>query len=55
MTDMRQLACNMLEMENISKRSKKRKPTFSNVGAFDLRVTTLHGKGGEMNGKNCKQ
>lgn len=47
-------ACNTQEMENISNRLKKPKPTFSNVGAFDSQVTTLHGKGGEMNGENCK-
>lgn len=46
--------CNMQEMENISNRSKKPKPTFINVGAFDLQVTTLQRKGGEMYGKNCK-
>lgn len=51
---MRQLACNLQEVENISKRLKKRKTTFSGVGAFGLRVTTLQRKGGEMNGKNCK-
>lgn len=51
---MRQLACNLQEVENISKRLKKPKPTFINVGAFDLKVTTLQRKGGEMNGENCK-
>lgn len=51
---MQQLACNLQEVENISNRSKKPKPTFINVGAFDLQVTTLQRKGGETNGKNCK-
>ena len=51
---MRQLACNTQEVVNISNRLKKPKPTFSNVGAFDSQVTTLHGKGDEMNGENCK-
>ena len=39
---------------NIFQRSNKPKPTFINAGAFDLQVTTLQRKGGEMNGKNCK-
>lgn len=51
---MRQLVCNMQEMENISKHLKKPKPTYINVGAFGLKVTTLQRKGGEMNGENCK-
>gem|GEM_PF-3398943 len=47
-------ACNTQEVVNIFQRSKKPKPTFINVGAFGLWVTTLQRKGGETNGENCK-
>lgn len=42
---MRQLACNMQEMENISERLKKRKPTFSGVGACQLTMFDRMRKG----------
>lgn len=42
---MRQLACSMQEMENISKRLKKPKPTFINVGTWQLTMFDRMRKG----------
>ena len=39
------IACNMQEMENVSNRSKKPKPTFSNAGAWQLTMFDRMRKG----------